>query len=64
MCYFSLNELQLQKIVGGVIVSVFRAVYLFFIIIIKNVAIIVLEHTKNMKSACESFYLVFVSLSI
>lgn len=63
MCYFSLNELQLQKIVGGVIVSVFWAVYLFFIII-KNVAIIVLEHTKNMKSACESFYLVFVSLSI
>lgn len=63
MCYFSLNELQLQKIVGGVIVSVFRAIYLFFIII-KNVAIIVLEHTKNMKSACESFYLVFVSLSI
>lgn len=63
MCYFSLNELQLQKIVGGVIVSVFQAVYLFFIII-KNVAIIVLEHTKNMKSACESFYLVFVSLSI
>lgn len=63
MCYFSLNELQLQKIVGGVIVSVFRAVYLSFIII-KNVAIIVLEHTKNMKSACESFYLVFVSLSI
>lgn len=61
MCYFSLNELQLQKIVGGVIVSVFRAVYLFFI---KNAAIIVLEHTKNMKSACESFYLVFVSLSI
>lgn len=63
MCYFSLNELQLQKIAGGVIVSVFWAVYLFFIII-KNVAIIVLEHTKNMKSACESFYLVFVSLSI
>lgn len=63
MCYFSLNELQLQKIVGGVNVSVFRAVYLF-LIIIKNVAIIVLEHTKNMKSACESFYLVFVALSI
>lgn len=56
MCYFCLNELHLQKIVGGVIVSVFGAVYLFFIII-KNVAIIVLEHTKNMKSACESQFL-------